>query len=261
MPNITDTNIKPFGVPVHNPPYRSKKLSCRFNLVKLDIDVVNTEIIHDIIPKPLEWVGTNIFISANKVVDYQGYFASYIKDSQWNEILIQIPVQYNKTFYYYNCEIFTTHFGIISCDREMYGFPKIPANIDIQMNGRNLKTIASHFGSGREICVLEFEWQREASVNELGIKPKIINLRNVPHPYANETGDSIQQLIALKYKKQKIREMGIGKADLKLLDWFPHYIKEAQVKNIHKAVYIDVELEIEGGKLVYDYNERLTPVV
>lgn len=253
MTNIIDTEINACGVPVHNPPYKSKNLWCRFNLVKLDLTVQKPWIIADIIPKPLEWIGNNVYISANKVQDYKGFFAAYVEDEEWNEILIQVPVQYKKTFYYYNCEIFTTHFGIVSGDREMYGFPKIPADIHIQRDTEQFKAKAYHYGGRKEICNIEFKPKREGTIADLGIRPKIINMRNIPSPF-NGYGASIKQLVALKYKKQKVHRMVVGDAKIELLDWFPAYIKEAGVKNITKAVYIDVELEIECGRLVYDYN-------
>ena len=112
-----DKDVSAFGVPLHNPFYSSKEALCRFNLYNLSIKVKDPAIIADLVPKPLEYMGPTIHVSANRVQEFKTSLASYISHMAWNEIEIQIPTTYNKKYYLYCSEVFTDNVGIVIPDR------------------------------------------------------------------------------------------------------------------------------------------------
>ncbi len=253
MVNIIDTDTSELGVPIHNPPYKSKELWCRFDLVKLEVTVAQPGVIADLVPRPLEYVGQKIYISANKVREFKGSFAWYASDMRWNEILVQIPCMYGRTHYYYSSEMFVDNFAIVSADREIYGFPKIPAKVLIKKTGMEFAASASYYGGEKKICNLTFKPLRAGTIVDLGVRPRIINFKHIPSPVENMPAE-VKALVALKYLKQKVHEIVVGEGTFELCEFAPQYLISAHMGGVEKAIYMDLELHVNGGRIVYDYN-------
>ena len=256
MANIIERDIASFGVPVHNPPYQNRELWCRFDLAKLEIKVKHPHVIADLVPRPLEYIGETIYVSANKVQEFKGSFASYASDTEWNEIVIQIPSKYQKIYYYYCCEIFVNNFAVLSVDREMFGFPKTPAEVVIEKTGNEFNATACYYGKKKGICNLTFKPIRSGTVADLGIKPRIINFKHIPSPVKNKPAE-VNALVALKYLKQAVHQMAVGEGTFELLEFAPEYLVAAGIEKIEKAIYMDLELHIDGARIVYDYNANM----
>jgi len=242
-------------MPVHNPPWADMNLSCRFDLVKYEIEVNHTQIIKNIVPFPLEYTGSTIYICLNKVKEFQGNFSEYSKKGDWSEILFQIPVIYQKELYTYNCEGFVNHPMILIANRELFGYPKILADVDIIKTNEDFNGTASYYGQNQKICSLSFKPLRKGSLEDVGKNRTLINLKFIPSCIKNHEPD-VKKLVAMKYSKTLIHNLIIGKGTVDLHEHCPKYIIDAGIKAVKKSVYIDLELIVDQGTVIYDYLQK-----
>ena len=252
MANILDRDITSCGVPVHNPLYRDRELRCSFDFYKLEVAVGNRRAIEDLVPPPLEYSSDTLMISANQVRQFSGALSHVSSSAPWNEVVIQLPVRHNGTFYWLNAEIYLSNFAIAAVDREMFGFPKVPAQVEIRREGSVVTAMAESLDRTRRICALRYEQTGSGSTADLGAKPRVVNFRHIPSPVQGGL-PQVKELVALNYLKQAVHAIGVGEGTVELFGAAPDYLHEAQLGRVVKAVYMDLELHVVGGKVLHDY--------
>ena len=62
--------------------------------------------------------------------------------------------------------------------------------------------------------------------------------------------------MSLKYLKQLVHELVVGEGSLEWMECAPEHLIAAGIEKIEKAIYLDLELHIDGGRIVYDYNQE-----
>ena len=241
-----------YGIPLHNSPYLSKTIDCRFNLIQIELEVQNPEIIKDIIPYPLSYVDNKIILSMNKVCEYKGGFPAYMDNLDWSEFLIQVPVELDGNLFTYNCEGFVNNPVILLVNREVFGYPKILSDIEIFKNGNDFEGVAKYFKTDKKIFSISFKSQRKGTPADVGEKRGLINLKVIPSAENNKEPE-VKQLIVTQYKKQKVNNLEVGEGAVQLHDFAPEYLKKAGIKRVVKSLFLELELIVDGGKIIYNY--------
>ena len=252
-------NISSNLIPVHNPPSSGKAMQCRFDLVRIIVEVNNPGEIAKVVPAPLSYKTNEVIICLNKVREYQGPLAEAAAGLDWHEIMLQIPVDYKGRYLVYNCEGFINNPYMLLVNREIFGYPKILTEIDIDKKDNDLQGRAYHYKSNKEICSISFKAERKGTKDDVGQKGKILNLKNIPSPVVGKAPE-VQEMVMINYKKLQVNDLYVGRGEIELHAYAPPYLISAGIMKIKKALLLDLELEIEGGQVVFNYQNIFSKI-
>ena len=82
--------------------------------------------------------------------------------------------------------------------------------------------------------------------------PNVVNLKQIPSAVPGHTPD-VKQLVAMNYRRPVIHKNVAGKGSLTWGEGAPEYLRKAGVARVERGQYTDMELDIDGGRIVYDY--------
>ena len=83
--------------------------------------------------------------------------------------------------------------------------------------------------------------------------PKLIVFKYIPSVTFRSNEAEVKQLVEMKYKKPVIHQLILGEATIELLEGAPSYLREAGILKINESIYHDIELDIIGGKVFFNY--------
>ncbi len=84
---------------------------------------------------------------------------------------------------------------------------------------------------------------------------RIINLKQIPSAVLDRAPD-VKQLGAMEFGTPTVHRALSGRGEIRLLSGAPQYLAEANPCGVEAAFYVDIELEINGGRVLHDYVKR-----
>ncbi len=257
MHDIRENMTQNRSMPVHNPFYKNVPVSFRANIIKAECIAARPDAVERIVPAPLIYRDTKIFIVFLDVTELKEGFSE--DDAVWNEIAVQIPVFHNDEPGLYVCENYCSDIRSILSGRETYGYPKVPCRIDVERSGHEVTAKLLKYGSVSEI--LHFTSAVMGEPPSLSgpppggpVKgmPKIILFKFIPSPAGNRP--DVQQLVAMKYNKPVIHSIRPGRGNVEIMQGAPDYLKEAGIKETAGVTCLDMETNVIGGEVIHNYN-------
>ena len=124
--------------------------------------------------------------------------------------------------------------------------------IEILKNGNDFEGVAKYFKTDKKIFSISFKSQRKGTPADVGEKRGLINLKVIPSAENNKEPE-VKQLIVTQYKKQKVNNLEVGEGAVQLHDFAPEYLKKAGIKRVVKSLFLELELIVDGGKIIYNY--------
>ena len=80
----------------------------------------------------------------------------------------------------------------------------------------------------------------------------MINLKQIPSAVAGN-GPEVRQLVTMKYGRPVIHGVRPGVGEIRLLADAPPYLVAAGLGEVVSAICVDIELDVHGGDILYDY--------
>jgi len=258
MENINEKTLQYNSMPLHNPLYKVGPVSFRANIIKAGVAIEKPEVIADIVPGPLMYNDNKIFIVLLDVKELNEGFSD--EDTLWNEIVIQIPVMYNGEPGLFVCENYCTDIRGVLSARETYGYPKVPCRILMDKHDKVVAAKLFKLGSNREMmnftCTISDDTPLPEGPPPGGMNnkmPRIILLKYIPSATPGSKPD-VKQLIAMKYNKPVIHKIMKAEGNIEILEGAPDYLKRSGITNTVGMSCLDMETNVAGGEVLYDYN-------
>ncbi len=82
--------------------------------------------------------------------------------------------------------------------------------------------------------------------------PNVVNLKQIPSAVPGHA-PAVKQLVAMNYGRPVIHKFVPGKGELIWSQGAPEYLRKTGLSRVKRADSLDVELDINGGRIVYDY--------
>lgn len=247
------------SMPVHNGLYNIGAACFRANITKGEITVERPDVIAAIIPEPLVYEGNTLFIVMLDVKELKEGFSD--EDSLWKEIAFQIPVVYRGETCLYIAEVHSDGIRGIIGTREIFGYPKVPARIYLEKNGKNIISGIEKFGSGKKVIEFSFALAERTGTAKSGSPgppadkkmPKIIALKYIPSAALHSEPD-VKQLIAMKYGKPIVYNHMTGEGLVKVFEHAPEYFRQAGFREQPVPVScVDIDTTMIGGEVLHNY--------
>jgi acetoacetate decarboxylase len=258
MNNIIQNNLADLGTPIHNPPFRMPvEFSQRFDTVTVAAEVKNKSLLAELIPKPLEPFDNIIFVTAAKSKgDVKTEGVPYAQCKQFDNIEIKVPATYKGRYFTFVFEILTNYIGGITAARELFAMPTVPAHIDMSLKDHCWQGKAAYFGQDKDVCTLTSNVIRPAKLTELGPTPKFIMLKNVVSTIKGEPRLSAK-LVTPRSTKQKVSDIMIGEGTFQFCEGAPTYVRDLEIGDVKKVVYLNILIQMTGLRTVYDYGTEV----
>jgi acetoacetate decarboxylase len=258
MNNIIQNNLADLGIPIHNPPYRMPIMfSQSFDTVTVAAEIKNKSLLAELIPEPLESHDNVILVTAAKskdVVETDGI--PYMRYKQFDQIEFRVPVTYKGRYFTFVFEILTNFIGGMISARELFAMPMVPANINISLKNHSWQVKAAYFNQDKDVCALTSDVIRPAKLTEIGPNTKFIMLKNVVSIVKGEPRLSAK-LVTPRRKKQKVSDIMIGEGTLQFGEGAPTYLRDLEIGDVKKVVYLTFDIQWDGLRTVYDYSAEV----
>lgn len=233
-----------FSMPPSSPayprgPYRFINREFLIITYETDLDALKA-----VVPEPLEVTEPIVKYEFIKMPDSSG-FGCYTESGQ------VIPVQFNGENGSYVHSMYLDDFAPIAAGREIWGFPKKLAEVNLSIAAETLVGKLSMDGvnvaiatMGYKFCPLDLAKCLEA-LQTPGFLLKII-----PHV---DGGPRICELIRYQLENIVIKNAWSGPAGLQLFSHALAPVADLPVKKIISAAHILTDLTLPYGKVVHDY--------
>ena len=240
-----NTNLSSGGVAYWPQPYSYEKNEC------LIVDIKTTpEILRALVPEPLKPNPENIitlYIGRLNIVEPGK--ASYL------EAALMIPTSIygektKKKFGYYFPILYLNKVGPIISGREIYGFPKIDAEIKLTRKDNLVQAIVKKYG---EIIVdLKFEIKKKAELDNTESSFNAFALKRTPSVNLKNEYE-VRQITSIEFANFKIDERFLGNASLKLGSTISDPLDQVPVLELDNARFEISNFTLMEGVVIHDY--------
>jgi acetoacetate decarboxylase len=258
MNNIIQNRFADLGTPIHIPPYRMPIMfSHSFDSVTVAAEIKNKSLLAELIPEPLEPYDNILFVTAAKsksMVETEEI--PYMQCKQFDTIEIKVPVTYKGRYFTFLFEVLSNYIGGIIPARELFALPTVPGHINISLKDQSWQVKVAYFDQDKDYCALTSNVIRPAKLTELGPTPKFIMLKNGISTVKGEPRLSAK-LVTPKIKKQKLGDIMIGEGTLQICEGAPSYLRDLEIGDVKKVVYLTFDIQWDGLRTVYDYGTEV----
>jgi len=201
------------------------------------------EIIRALVPEPLKPIGDEIQVAFNDLNLVSPFKVKYM------EVLMSIPVSLKERYGSYMPVLYLDAVEGIIPGREIAGFNKVGAEIQIEQSGGNVSInvfqmdtliIEATFILGEPFPPPE---QPDGGTFNLKYIPSIID--NAP--------PEVKQLTFTKSETRETIEFRIGQAHLNFYSSFYNPLGKIEIREITQVGYIKNSFDLTEGEIVYDY--------
>lgn len=253
MRNDYQDDTSQCGMPVGHPLFRHSRVRYRLDMVHYTVQVEHPEVLAALTPQPLVCADDRLLLSLTSGTELLEGFSE--GERPWDEVIMKWRVVYCGEEGHYNFVQYINNSVVAISARELFGQPKIPSRIAIERIGGGFNARLSSWYGEREILALSFAPLPEKPENPARSPfkmPRMINLKQIPSAVPGN-GPEVRQLVSMNYGRPVMHGVRPGTGEVVLLTDAPSYLRDAGLGAVTEAFYVDIELDVHGGDILYNY--------
>lgn len=205
------------------------------------------EIIDQFVPQPLV-ANKNGLINLEIIVQKIDFGSEFV----YNEMILSVPVEYNGVESVFHKLLYLNKFNPITTGREIWGFPKHHADINIQKDGQFISAIVSQ--GGNNIITLNAELG-ENIVDAAPVEHSIWFVhKKIPSIEKGEM--DVDELNAVSIDSFKPYNTKTIKSDLTINQIPNENVGTIPVLKIVKSIYFESDFILGFGETLVDYTNK-----
>lgn len=205
------------------------------------------EIIDQFVPQPLV-ANKNGLINLEIIVQKIDFGSEFV----YNEMILSVPVEYNGVESVFHKLLYLNKFNPITTGREIWGFPKHHADINIQKDGQFISAIVSQ--GGNNIITLNAELG-ENIVDAAPVEHSVWFVhKKIPSIEKGEM--DVDELNAVSIDSFKSYNTKTIKSDLTINQIPNENVGTIPVLKIVKSIYFESDFILGFGETLVDYTNK-----
>lgn len=238
--DFNGTNLSREVQPYGRPPFKyenNKMLSITFK--------TSPEIIKTLVPAPL------IPNSSGEIEVYIGLLnVTEPSPTSYYEAAIRIPVSFADQKGYYMAVLYLDKAMPIVAGREIYGYPKVDAEIKIEREKGKMRATVVKAG----VTIIDATMSLGEPIQPIPILPNIpmFAIKSIPSVKKDALPD-VKQLVSITLENPKTTELRLGQATLKFVTSATDPLSSIPINSILRAAYVETDFVLGYGEVLHDY--------
>lgn len=254
MRNDSQGDSSQYGMPVGDPLFKKSRIRYRLDMVNFVMPVARPDVLAALTPEPLVYdddpqlllslaIGTELLEGFNE------------GERPWDEVVMKWHATFRGEDVHYNFVQYINNSVIAISARELYGQPKVPSRIEVERVGGGFNARLASWNGERELMALSFTPGPKGPErhSQPAFKlPSLTNLKQIPSAVPGKPPE-VKQLVSMDYGQPVIHKALPGRGEIELLADAPQYLVDAGLSEVASAFCVDLELDVNGGHILYNY--------